>query len=108
MCIGKGVKVVGMEGSDKCFETFVNPGRVKLASYRNCRARNVLVQHVYHRIVDHKSFGCKISNSVNPGTGGHKTGQVWNCRSHNFWVQDVYHGTRGMRVRLRQPRNRRP
>jgi len=34
---------VGMEGSDRCFETFVNAGRVNLASSRsprwNCRSR---------------------------------------------------------------------
>jgi hypothetical protein len=44
MCIGKGTKVVGMEGNDRCFETFVNPGRVKLASSRslgwNCRSQS--------------------------------------------------------------------
>jgi hypothetical protein len=89
MCIGKGAKVAGMEGSDKCFETFVNPGRVKLASWRNCRPQKFSVQDVYHGIVDdtkvlgarfiiaptrgptaiklakygivdHKSFGCKM------------------------------------------------
>jgi hypothetical protein len=49
MCIGKGAKVAGMEGSDRCFETFVNPGRVKLASSRSRGG-----------IVDHKSFGCKM------------------------------------------------
>jgi hypothetical protein len=74
MCIGKGVKVAGMEGSDKCFETFVNPGRVKLASWRNCRPRKFSVQDVYHGIVDDESFGCKIYNSANPGTDGHKVG----------------------------------
>jgi hypothetical protein len=26
MCIGKGVKVMGMDGSEKCFESFVNLG----------------------------------------------------------------------------------
>jgi hypothetical protein len=60
MCIGKGAKVAGMEGSDKCFETFVNLGRVKLASSRHCRPWKFWVQNVYHRIVDHGSFGCKI------------------------------------------------
>jgi hypothetical protein len=26
MCIGKGAKVTGMDGSENCFETFVNLG----------------------------------------------------------------------------------
>ena len=106
MCIGKGAKVAGMDESDKCFETFVNPGRVKLASWRNCRARKFSVQYVYHEIVDEKSFGCKIYNSAKAGIDNHNVGQVWNYRSRKFWVQDVYHRTWGMRVRLCQPRNR--
>jgi hypothetical protein len=72
MCIGKGAKLVGMEGSDRCFETFVNPGRVKLASSRsprwNCRSQ---------------SFECKMYiteqeatefESANPDNRGHKIG----------------------------------
>ena len=43
MYIRKYMKLVGMEGSDRYFETFVNCGRVKLASSRsprwNCRSR---------------------------------------------------------------------
>ena len=35
MYISKEMKLVGMEGSDKYFETFVNRGRVKLASPRS-------------------------------------------------------------------------
>ena len=50
MCIGKGAKVARMEGSDKCFETFVNLGRVKLASWRNFRPRKFSVQDVYQEI----------------------------------------------------------
>jgi hypothetical protein len=65
MCIRKGTKVAGMEGSDKCFETFVNPGRVKFVSWRNCTPQKFWVQDVYqgiidHEIVDHGSFECKI------------------------------------------------
>jgi hypothetical protein len=43
MYIRKDMKLVGMEGSDRYFETFVNRGRVKLASSRssrwNCRSQ---------------------------------------------------------------------
>jgi hypothetical protein len=43
MYIRKDRKLVGMEGSDRYFETFVNRGRVKLASSRslwwNCRSQ---------------------------------------------------------------------
>jgi hypothetical protein len=42
MYIRKDRELVGMEGSNKYFETFVNCGRVKLASSRslrwNCRS----------------------------------------------------------------------
>jgi hypothetical protein len=45
------VNVAGMEESDKWFETFVNPGIVKLASWRslgsNCRSQKFWVQDVY-------------------------------------------------------------
>jgi hypothetical protein len=74
MCIGKGAKVAGMEGSDKCFEIFVKSGRVKLVSWRNCRARKFSVQDVHHGIVDGRSSGCKIYNSANPGIDGYKVG----------------------------------
>jgi hypothetical protein len=74
MCIGNGVKVAGMEGSDKFFETFLNPGRVNLASWRNCRPQKFSVQDVHQGIVDDRSFGCKIYNSANPGTSSHKVG----------------------------------
>jgi hypothetical protein len=107
MCIGKGAKVAGMEGNDKYFETFMNLGILKLARWRNCRPHNFLVKDVSHGIVDDESFGCKIYNSAKVRTDGHKFGQVWNCRSWKFWEQDVYDGTRGMRVWLRQPGNRR-
>jgi hypothetical protein len=44
MYIRKDVKLVGMEGNDRYFETFVNPRRVKLASSRspwwNCRSQS--------------------------------------------------------------------
>jgi hypothetical protein len=44
MSIGKGAKVAGMEGSDRLFEMFVKPSRLKLASSRsagwNCRSWN--------------------------------------------------------------------
>jgi hypothetical protein len=43
MYIRKDTKLVGMEGRDRYFETFLNPRRVKLASSRspwwNCRSR---------------------------------------------------------------------
>jgi hypothetical protein len=42
MYIRKDTKLVGMEGNDRYFETFVNPRRVKLVSSRslrwNCRS----------------------------------------------------------------------
>jgi len=64
MCIGNGVKVVRMEWSDNALKLFVNLGRVKLAISRsvgwNCRSQKFWVQDVYHGIVDHESFGCKI------------------------------------------------
>jgi hypothetical protein len=51
--------VAGIEESDKCFETFVNPGIVKLASSRslgsNCKSQKCWVQNVYH-----ESVGCKM------------------------------------------------
>jgi hypothetical protein len=52
MYIRKDKKLMGMEGSDRYFETFVSCGRVNLASLRsqwwNCRSRNFLVHDVYH------------------------------------------------------------
>jgi hypothetical protein len=49
--MGKGANVVGMEESDKWFETFVNPAIVKLTIWRslgpNCRSRKFWVQDVY-------------------------------------------------------------
>jgi hypothetical protein len=43
MYIRKDGKLVGMEGNDRYFETFVNHGRVKLVSLRsprwNCRSQ---------------------------------------------------------------------
>jgi hypothetical protein len=74
MCIGKGAKVAGMEGNDKCFEIFVKPGRVKLVSWRNCIVRKFSVQDVHHRIVDGGSSGCKIYNSANPKIDCYKVG----------------------------------
>jgi hypothetical protein len=59
MCIGKGAKVAGMEGNDKCFEIFVKPGRVKLVSWRNCIAQKFSVQDVHHRIVDGEVLGAR-------------------------------------------------
>ena len=54
MCIGKGAKVVGMEGSDRCFETFLNPGRVNITISRsvgwNYRSQKFWVQDVYDGI----------------------------------------------------------
>jgi hypothetical protein len=50
MCIGKGRNVAGIEESDKWFETFVNPGIVKVAAIKLAK----------YGIVDHKSFGCKM------------------------------------------------
>jgi hypothetical protein len=51
MCIGKGTKVVGMEGSDRCFKTFVHPGRVKIVSSRsprwNHRSKKFWMQDVF-------------------------------------------------------------
>jgi hypothetical protein len=49
MYIRKDKKLVGMEGSDRYFETFVNRGSVKLASSRS-----------HDGIVDHGSFECKM------------------------------------------------
>jgi hypothetical protein len=44
--------VVGIEGRDKWFETFVNPSIVKLVSSRspgsNCKSQKCWVQDVYH------------------------------------------------------------
>jgi hypothetical protein len=55
MCIGKGGNVAGTKESDKWFETFVNLGIVKLASFRsprsNCKLRKCWLQNVYHRSV---------------------------------------------------------
>jgi hypothetical protein len=55
MCIRKGGNVMGIEESDKWFETFVNLGIVKLASCRclgsNWKSWNCWVKNVYHRTV---------------------------------------------------------
>jgi hypothetical protein len=52
--------VAGIEESDKWFETFVNPGIVKLASSRslgsNCKSQKCWVQNVYHRSVVCKMY----------------------------------------------------
>jgi hypothetical protein len=45
MYIRKDKKLVGMEGNNRYFETFVNHGSVKLASLRSCDG-----------IVDHEIF----------------------------------------------------
>jgi hypothetical protein len=74
MCIQKGTKVAGMQGSDKWFEIFFKTGRLKLASSRNCRAWKFSVQDIHHEIVDGRSFGCKIYNSTNPEISGYKVG----------------------------------
>jgi hypothetical protein len=49
MYIRKDKKLVGMEDNDRYSETFVNHGRVKLASSRS-----------HGRIVDRGSFECKM------------------------------------------------
>jgi hypothetical protein len=50
MYIRKDRKLVGMEGSDRYFETFFSRGRVKLASSRNlrwnCRSQKFFVHDV--------------------------------------------------------------
>jgi hypothetical protein len=74
MCIGNGAKVVGMEGSDKCFEVFLKLSRVKLVRWRNCREQNFSMQDVHHGIVDGGSSGCKIYNNANPRINGYKVG----------------------------------
>jgi hypothetical protein len=55
MCIVKGRNVVGIEESDKCFETFVNPCIVNLASSKslgsNCKSWKCWVKNVYHESV---------------------------------------------------------
>jgi hypothetical protein len=47
MCIEKGRNVVGTEESDKCLETFVNPGIVKIAAIKLAK----------YGIVYHESLG---------------------------------------------------
>jgi hypothetical protein len=72
MSIRKDKKLVGMEDNNRYFETFVNRGRVKLASPRsprwNCRSWKFSVQDAHHR-----TRRSRLGNRQ-PNNCGHKIG----------------------------------
>jgi hypothetical protein len=79
--------------SDKCFQTFLNPGVREPANLQQQEVKNRLSMERRGGQTDPDRLiigRVKLASSRSLGS---------NCRSQKLWVQDVYHGTGGMRVR---------